>query len=299
MQISGKITTVTRKTKRTLFYSALVIFALLSYIVVLYAQGYKYSFSENKFLRTGAISLKANTGAGVSLDDNFHGNTSFFNSAYSIDRLLPKNYKISLQKDGFFSWQKTTSVEEGLVVDFPNILLLPEEGEEEQELFKEVDLLFKNLEPFPTVKPTPSLIQHPKGKLASPTPTVITEPEEESYLLDQKKGILFYNNKENFQEIANNVLGFQLSENKNKLAWWNSNELWITWLNDQNYQPFHKKGDTELMVRFQIPIQNGAWFRGEDHVILELEQHDSKGRLYSIYKVIEIDKRGGINMVEL
>ncbi|MBI2064568.1 MAG: hypothetical protein HYT62_00760 [Candidatus Yanofskybacteria bacterium] len=71
------------------------------------------------------------------------------------------------------------------------------------------------------------------------------------------------------------------------------------WLNDTSYQPFYKKGDKELITRFLIPIQNGTWFRGEDHIILELEQKDPKGRQYSIYRIIEIDKRGGINIVEL
>lgn len=248
-------------------------------------------------MRTGAISLKVNTGARVFLDDDFQDSTSFFNSAYSIDRLLPGTYKISVQKDSFSSWQKITSVEEGFVVDFPNVLLLPEEGEKEQELFKEVDLLFKNIEPIPTIKPTP--LPQSKGRSASSSFETASNSSEELYLLNTKKAILFYNNDGNFEEIANNVIGFRLSENKNKIAWWNSNELWITWLNDQNYQPFYKKGDKELIVRFQIPIQNGAWFKGEDHIILELEQRDSKSRPYSIYRVIEIDKRGGVNIIEI
>ena len=250
---------MTKKVKRTLFYSAAAVFLLLSYVVILYAQGYKYSFSEGKFQRTGAIALKANAGAKIFLDDKLQGDTSFFGSTYSIDRLLPGAYKITVQKDGYASWQKTVAVEEGFVTDFPNILLLPEEGEEEQKLFEEVGLLFKETGPSNTA----SLSQ------------------------------------EILSQIPNDIKGSQLSENKNKLAWWTNNEIWILWLNDQNYQPFYKKGDKELITRFAQPIQNMVWFRGEDHLVLELEAHDSKNRPYSVYKVTEIDKRGGLNIVEL
>ena len=251
---------MTKKTKKWLFYSAIAVFLLLSGVVILYAQGYKYSFSENKFLRTGAISLQVNRNAKIFLNDELQGNTSFFNSAYSIDRLLPEDYRLAVQEDDYSTWQKIVPVEEGFVIDFPNVLILPEEGEEEQKLFEEVDLLFKEFE----------------------SPKISSKSMEQIPV-----------------EIIKNAKGFRLSENENKLSWWTSNELWVLWLTDQNYQPFHKKGDKELVTRFSTTIQNAIWFRGEDHLVLELERFDSKNRPYSIYQVIEIDKRGGVNIVEL
>src|SRR3989344_9375893 len=104
---------MTKRVKRMFFYSAVAVFLLLSYVVILYAQGYKYSFSEGKFQRTGAIALKANTGAKVYLDDELQGDTSFFSNSYGIDRLLPGTYKLGIQKDTYSSWQKTAAVEEG------------------------------------------------------------------------------------------------------------------------------------------------------------------------------------------
>ena len=283
---------MSKSSKRLFFYSAVAVFLLLSYVVILYAQGYKYSFSEGKFQRTGAISLKSNTGARVYLDDKLQGDTSFFGSAYSIDGLLPGTYRLNVQKDDYSFWQKTVVVEEGLVADFPNILLLPEEGEDEQKLFDEVELLFKELQPMPTISPTPQ----PRKDRPSPSPTPeLTDP----FLLNTKENKLYRNTNQQLEEVATGVIGFRLSENENKLVWWTSNEIWVLWLNDQNYQPFHKKEEKELITRLSQTIQNATWFRGEDHIILELEAKDSKGRPYSIYKVIEIDKRGGVNIVEL
>lgn len=251
---------MTKKTKRILFYSAVAVFLLLNYVIILYAQGYKYSFSEGKFLRTGAIAMRINTSAKVYLDDQLQGGTSFFNNAYSIDGLLPKEYKLRIEGENYSTWSKTVRVEEGLVIDFPSILLLPEEGEEEQKLFDEVDLLFKESE---------------LSLISSISPGLLPS------------------------EIIQNIKGYQFSENKNKLAWWTSNEIWVLWLNDTNYQPFYKKDDKELITRFAQTIQNAAWFRDEDHLVLELEARDLKDRPYSVYKVIEIDKRDGVNIVEL
>ena len=264
---------------------------LLSYVVILYAQGYKYSFSEGKFFRTGAISLKVNTDVKVFLDDELEGRTSFFGNSFSIDRLLPGRYKLSVQKDDYSSWQKTVTVEEGLVIDFPQIMLLPEEGEEEQKLFDEVYLLFKEIEPIATIEPTPT----PRKNSPSPSPKLTQTP----YVLNVKTNKLYQNNDQGLEEIALNVKGFRVSDNENKLAWWTNNEIWIMWLDDTNYQPFYKKGDKELITRFAQTIQNGVWFRDDDHLVLELESRDSKDRPYSIYKIIEIDKRGGVNIVEL
>ena len=282
---------MTKQNKRWLFYSAVAVFLLLSYVIILYAQGYKYSFKDAKFLRTGTIVLKINTGARVFLNDKLEGETSFFNNSFSADRLLPGKYKITIQKDSYSAWSKSFNVEEGLVTDFPNILILPEEGEEEQKLFEEVNLLFKELESITTLESAPD---SRKGSL-SPTP----ETTEGFFVLDSKNKKLLRSMNGNLQELTQNVEGFRLSKNKNKIAWWTNNEIWVMWLTDQNYQPFHKKEDRELITRFQISIQNGTWFRGEDHLILELEQIDSKGRPYSIYRVIETDKRSGVNIIEL
>ena len=282
---------MTKRGKRWLFYSAVAVFLLLSGLIILYAQGYKYSFSEGKFQRTGAISLKINVAAKVFLNDNLESDTSFFSNSASIDGVLPGIYKLSVQKDNYSSWQKSVAVEEGLVSDFSEILLLPKEGEEKQKLSEEILLLFEKLEPMATLEPTPT----PKPKTsASPAPAI-----KDPYVLDVKNKKLLSNAGQRLEEVADNVLGFQISDNKNKLTWWTANELWALWLNDQNYQPFHKKGDRELITRFSQTIQKGAWFRGEDHIILELEARDSKNRPYSVYKVTEIDKRGGGNIVEL
>lgn len=282
-----------KKTKRILFYSAVVIFTLLSYVVILYAQGYKYSFSEAKFLRTGSIYVKANEDANVYIGDKFLNSTSFFGNSYTISGLLPDQYTIRLQRDNFSSWQKKVLVEEGLVNDFSRILLLAKSGNEAVVLKQEItNLLHPTPKPTPTVNPTSSVKPKPKpspSKSVTPSPN----PPPAGGLTDPfyvKNGVLFKNMENGETErLAYFVAGFVVSSDSKKLTWWNENELWVMWLSDTDYQPYHKAGDKDLITRFSIKIKNAAWFRDSDHIVV-----DSGG-----YKIVEIDKRGGLNVVEI
>lgn len=280
---------MTKHTKRILFYSAVIVFVLLSYVVILYAQGYKYSFSEGKFFRTGSIFVKSNEDSKVYLNDKFLNSTSFFGNSYTISGLLPGQYTVRLQKDNFSSWQKKISVEEGLVNDYSRILLLPKLGDEVAALKQEItDILYPPPKPTPT--PSPSVKPTPKPK---PSPSKSPSPSSAPVLTDPfylKNGVLFKNmDNGETERLAYLIIGFSISPDGKKISWWNENEFWVMWLSDMDYQPYHKAADTELITRFSVKIKNAAWFRDSDHIVV-----DSGG-----YKVLEIDKRGGLNIVEV
>ena len=260
---------MTKMTKRALFYSAAAVFLISSYVIILYAQGYKYSFSENRFFRTGAVYLKINTSADVYVDDKLLGNTSFFNNSYRIEGLLPGRYVLRIQQNDYSIWEKSVTVDEGFVSEFSKIILLSKNEGGLEQLDKEIALI------FPSSPPTGGSTQAPSTVSAS-------------QLFVLKKGILLTSAEEP-EKIAENVKGFALSKDNNKLAWWTANEIWVMWLNDASYQPYHKNGDKELITRFSTQIKKAAWFRDEDHLVV-----DSNG-----YKMLEIDTRGGINIVEI
>ncbi len=271
---------MTKRTKRALFYSAVVVFALLSYVVILYAQGYKYSFSETKFFRTGSINIKANESAKVYLNDKFLDSTSFFGNSYTISGLLPGQYTARLQRDNFSSWQKKISVEEGLVNDFSKILLLPNDETTKQELKKEIQLLLYPPVEF-SLQPSPV-----PSKTSKSTPNLT--PNLEPFFI--KTFILYQTVDSKPVPISSGVAGFAFSPDKQRIVWWNNNnEIWMLWLNDMSYQPYKKAGEKEFITRSPDIIKNTAFFRGNDHVVV-----DSSG-----YRVIEIDKRGGLNIIEI
>ncbi|MEX2090585.1 MAG: hypothetical protein WD989_00425 [Candidatus Paceibacterota bacterium] len=283
---------MTKKTKRALFYTAVVVFLFVSYVVVLYAQGYKYNFSKWEFERTGSVYVKANVGADVYLDGEKNGSTSFLGNSHTISGLLPGEYSVRLARDDqYSSWEKRFEVEEGFVNEFSKIVLFPTSGEGKVALEAELETML-----YPPV-PTPSATA--SGPSASPTatpkPTPKTAPSPSAtpnpkpyYLLSK---ILYKNNgSENDPiQLAINVEGFSLSSNESKLVYWSGKELWVVWLKDSNYQPNHKSGDRERIIRLARSVLKAVWYKDEDWLIVD----DGKN-----YKLIETDTRGGVNLVE-
>ena len=261
-------------TKRVLFYAAVVVFLVISYIVSLYAQGYKYNFSERRFVRTGAIYIKTSVDADIFINDKLWGSTSFFGNSFTATGLMPGAYDVRLQKTGYFPWQKTILVEEGLISEFSKVFILPNAGDEKTKLQEEIK---KTLHSEPTSSPVPS---------AGST-------DEQPFFI--KKEGLFQKVEEKKKKLADGVKGFGLSENKDKLFWWNLNEIWMLWLKDADYQPYKKVGEKELITRVSASIKAAAWFRGSDHVTIELSEPTQAKSVY--YEIIELDKRGGINVV--
>src|SRR3989344_4194899 len=209
-----------RKTRRIILTIAIVVFLMLTYVAVFYAQGYKYSFEDGEFLRTGAIYLKANNDAEVYFDNELVGTTSFLGDSFSKSRLLPGEYKVTVTRDGYSVWEKQVYVEEGFLTEFSKIMILPEKEDERLELVKEIELILYS---SPSPSPTPSTSARPlptKKPTPSPSPTPISDP----FYIEGNK---LYRNSANPDVIADNVVGFALSRNDNKLAWWNSNnEIW-------------------------------------------------------------------------
>ena len=276
---------MTKRTKRVLFYAAVVVFLFASYIIVLYAQGYKYNFSKWEFERTGSIYVKANVGADVYVDGEKDGSTSFLGNSHTVSGLLPGEYLLRLQrKDDYSTWEKRVEVKEGLVNEFSKILLLPVSGEEKELLEAELEVML--YPPTPTPSPSPSKSPTPKpSPKATPTPT----PNVEPYYL--KNNILYKNNgpENEPDQLAVNIKGFTLSQDGRKLAYWIGRELWVMWFERSNYQPLHEAGDKERIIRLSRNIVKAVWYKDEDWLVVD----DGKN-----YKVIETDTRGGVNVVE-
>jgi len=280
-----------RKTRRILFYVAVVVFVGLTYVAVIYAQGYKYSFEDGKFTLTGAIYVKANTDAKVYFNDELVGTTSFLGNSFSKGGLLPGQYLVMVTREGYTSWEKVISVQEGFLSEFSKIMLLPDrlgsDGEEARlAIVREIEELLYPPPSSPSPSPSPSLSKRPVPT-PRPSPSPSATPIAEPFYIKNNK--LFRNTPEP-DVIADNVVGFALSPNENKLAWWNvNNEIWVVWLNDTNYQPHHKRGDMEKVTRFATRIKKIGWFRDEDHIVV-----DSVG-----YKIVEIDTRGEVNIIKI
>src|SRR3989344_104722 len=281
---------MTRNARRAIFFLAIIIFVAVGFAVVLYAQGYRYDFVQARFSRTGAVSLRANTQANVFVDGVKKDTTSFITNSASVSGLLPGVYTVKVQKDDYSKWQKKVTVQEGYVQDFPHVILLPMAGTDRENVMGEIkELLYPAVpSPKPTVTPIPTVTKTPRpSPTPAPTPD-ITGP----YYIDKKT--LFINSPDGPISVATGVSDAFRSPDGQKLIWFVGNQVWLYWLNDQNEQPFHKAGDIAVIGRFSQPIKAISWFRGNAHIAVDA---DLPGQ--GTFKVIEIDTRGGQNIISL
>lgn len=221
-----------RRTRRILFWLAVALFAVSSFVILRYAQGYKYDFTARRFVLTGAVAVTANTDAKLTVNDQLVGSLSLLAHRGGEDRLLPGSYSIRLDKDGYSTWRKEAIVQEGYLTDFPRVMLLPNDEAALTDLRAEAT---KSLTEATLVKPRTATISG-----------------------------------DGWAMPASGIKGYMQSPNGDAVMWWTRNELWVSWVHATNYQPYRAAGDRELVTRWSVPIVGAAWFRDSDHLVVNL-----------------------------
>lgn len=116
-------------------------FFVIAPLLLLYSQGIRIEFGEQKILRTGGLYINVlQQSAEIYLDGTLQKKTSILSNSALIRNLLPKEYKIEVKKPGYFPWQKTLEIKEGEVVEAKNILLVKERPQ--------FEILKRNIEDF-------------------------------------------------------------------------------------------------------------------------------------------------------
>jgi len=121
---------MTLRTRRVVFYAFIFIFIAAGIGVVFYSQGWRPVWQNNgiAFQKVGGIFVETNPKnvqikiAGKTFEDK----SGLLQSGTFITDLLPKNYKVDVEKSGYYGWQKTVSVKSGMVAETGKIILVPE-----------------------------------------------------------------------------------------------------------------------------------------------------------------------------
>jgi hypothetical protein len=104
----------------TLLVILVIIFVITAPVVVLYTAGYRYNFSKNKVEKTGILVIASEPrGAQISIN----GKNVEDATPARIKNLMPSNYAIRVEKDGFYPWEKTLTVKSKLTTFAENIML--------------------------------------------------------------------------------------------------------------------------------------------------------------------------------
>ncbi len=266
---------MTRGFRRFIFWIFVVFFIALSVVVSLIAQGWGFDFNTLKIIKTGGIYIKTSvTEAKVYVNDKYYKSTGgLLNHTILISGLAPKQYGIFIYKDGYFPWNKTVEVKNGLVTELSHIILLPiklnktriteisaQQISEFSVKDKTIEIKNNKAKTARTYNFEGALISSEKFKIATSSPLRITSPD----------GI-----KELF-----------VSENK----------IWINYISDEKEEPARKIGETDLLASYGEPIKFFDWFSDSEHIIwyanneLKIAERDDRGgKRYTASFYLNID----------
>ena len=97
--------------------------------LVLGIRGYTFDFQDKRLIKTGILEVKIEP-RDVEITVENQGKTRVRNKSGSFRFLKPGDYKVTIEKSGYFTWQKNLAVRGGLVTrasgDTQSVVLIPE-----------------------------------------------------------------------------------------------------------------------------------------------------------------------------
>ena len=109
-------------------------FIVITPLVMLYAAGYEFSFEAGKIQKTGMLNIVTDPkGAKVYLNDKLQSETSFaglikksnlVSTPVKIKNLLPGEYKVRLEADGYWTWEKKVYLNPGEAINLDQVILV-------------------------------------------------------------------------------------------------------------------------------------------------------------------------------
>lgn len=312
---------MTRTTRRLVFYIFIVIFLLATPPTIFYAMGYSFDWQKKVLVKTGGLYLKSSPAdAKIILDDKNNKTTPRL-----ISRLLPKTYKISVEKNGYFSWEKNLEVRPQLVVEARNILLFPKNIFPEKVATTSLTIADFLRSPEENIKIAQAaniasstagwLLYQDNLFLINSTNYIFYRIDLGGYIREQisKEFLpkdnyriiahdnqfmvisqsndlyLFNKNSAIFEKIADRVNDAIFSSDGKKIIYWNNNEIWIMYLEDILIQPYKKAGDKELITRHSQKISQVIFYPNNEYLAYAIGDQ---------IKIIELDSRDRRNVIE-
>jgi len=100
---------MTIRTRRIIYLFFIIFFLIVAPTLILYAQGYRYNFKKWKIQKTGMIFLTSKQkGASVYLNNKLYPQK--IDKNLTIKNLLPDEYLVRVEKEGYYPWQKKLNV---------------------------------------------------------------------------------------------------------------------------------------------------------------------------------------------
>ncbi len=128
------------KFRRFLYLSFIILFFLLSGITIFYTAGYRYHLKKEKFQKNGGLFLEFKPHkTKIYINGKLKKTTGFFENSFRLTELLPGEYTVKIDKEGYFPWEKTINIETEKINFIKNIILFKNTSLPQLEVEGEID----------------------------------------------------------------------------------------------------------------------------------------------------------------
>jgi len=252
---------MTIRFRRFIFWIFVILFAIASIIIILFAQGWRFDFETLRIVKTGGIFIKTTVpDAKIYVSDEYIGSTAgILNYTKLVGDLAPKNYNLFIYKEGYYPWNKMVEVKNGLVTELFSVTLFP------------LDIKKVKIAQLPTQKIA-------DFEVNDKTIKIINNKKIETAKIYDFDGQFISNEK--FKISTSTEL---ISPDKNKKLYAAGNKIWIEYLNDIKEEPLKKAGEKEIIAVSESPILFFDWLKDSEHVIwftsgeLTIAERDNRG----------------------
>ncbi|MFH1661554.1 MAG: PEGA domain-containing protein [Candidatus Falkowbacteria bacterium] len=309
---------MTLKIRRIIYMLFILAFFIITPIVIFYAAGYKINLKGAKIQKTGTFILDTKPdGAKIYIDSKpqqtflkkyFANEKSFIKTPAKIKNLLPGEYNLKMELDGYFAWEKKLKIKEGQSTYAENIYLFKKnlpaliEENEKNEILKQLiddNLATSTFEKDKKIYEIEKSINLTNLKITDSTSKKLIKSIElpgSNYefinrdhkflnIFDKNHDILylidpFSSVYSPLRETINNI----------KLSYWVDDEK-LLYANDFEIWIFDLKNNKKiLLTRISEPIEKIIWHPGDNYVIYNAGNS---------IKIIELDEREKRNIIEL
>ncbi|MBI4919965.1 PEGA domain-containing protein [Candidatus Azambacteria bacterium] len=268
------IAIMTRRFRRFIFLIFTALFIMCSFAAVLFAEGYRFDFSDFKLVKTGGIFIKTSTdGAKIYINDKYIESTNgILTHSVLISGLAPKNYNVFVYKENYYPWNKVVKVENGMVSELDSILLFPLELKKN----KIAELSDQTISEFEIIDSAVK-IKNNKAK------TLNTYNLNDGKLLTSEKFSAKGGPASGWKTTTSSPQEI-ISPDKNKKLYVLNNRIWVEYLKNITKDPIKNAGEKELLAIYEPPIDFFEWFGDSKHVMWFADNE---------LNVAELDNRGG------
>lgn len=125
MKVRYFYSTMTLRTRKSIYYSFFVLFFVVGAYLVMLTQGLVFDIAKFRIVKTGAIYLRVvPSSASILINKKpYSSGEGLLSRDTFINNLLPNTYHVEIFKDGYWNWQKNLTVQDGLVASASQVRL--------------------------------------------------------------------------------------------------------------------------------------------------------------------------------